>query len=65
MYRDCHSQPPEALLLNRLNAAQMAIVELGIARPKLVLFAALIATVVLGALILRVEVDTDPENMLA
>jgi hypothetical protein len=52
-------------LLNRLNAAQMAIVELGIARPKLVLFAALIATVVLGALILRVEVDTDPENMLA
>jgi len=43
----------------------MAIVELGIARPKLVLFAALIATVVLGAAILRVEVDTDPENMLS
>jgi hypothetical protein len=43
----------------------MAIVELGIARPKLVLFAALIATVVLGALILQVKVDTDPENMLS
>ena len=52
-------------MLSKLNTVQMAIVELGIARPKLVLFAALIATVVLGALILQVKVDTDPENMLS
>ena len=52
-------------MTKRLNAIQMAIVELGIARPKLVLFAAFIATMVLGAAILRVDVDTDPENMLS
>ncbi len=48
-----------------LYAAQLAIVELGIARPKLIMFAALAVTVVLGAAILRVDVDTDPENMLS
>lgn len=52
-------------MIRLLEAAQMAIVELGIARPKLVLFAALIATVFLGAAILRVEVDTDLENILS
>ena len=52
--------------MKALDAVQSAIVELGLARPKLIMFAALIATVVLlVALVLRVDVDTDPENMLS
>ena len=50
--------------ITRLNSGQLAVVELGIARPKLVMLALLIITVVLGGLIFRVDVDTDPENML-
>jgi predicted RND superfamily exporter protein len=53
-------------MFRSLNAIQSAIVELGIARPKLVLTGALIVTIVLlVALVLRVTVDTDPENMLS
>ncbi|MBC8282107.1 MAG: MMPL family transporter, partial [Chloroflexi bacterium] len=53
-------------MLKILDSVQTAVVELGIARPKLIMIGALIATVVLiGALVLRVEVDTDPENMLS
>ena len=53
-------------MLKILDAIQSAVVELGIARPKLVLIGALVATIVLvGALVLRVDVDTDPENMLS
>ena len=42
-------------MLNRLNSFQSAIVELGIERPKLVMIAAIVATIVLlVALVLRV-----------
>ena len=40
------------------------LVELGIRRSGSVILAALVAAVVLGALMVRVETDTDPENML-
>ena len=53
-------------MFKSLNAIQSAIVEVGITRPKLVLVGALIVTIVLlVALVLRVTVDTDPENMLS
>ena len=53
-------------MITILDSVQSAIVELGIARPKLIMIGALIVTVALiGALVLRVEVDTDPENMLS
>ena len=42
----------------------LGIVELGLRWPKLVLLAALVITLALGALIYRAEIDTDPENML-
>jgi len=40
------------------------IVELGLRRPKTVILGSLIVTLVLGALVVRVQIDTDPENML-
>ena len=40
------------------------LVEVAIARPRMVLWGALVLTLVLGALMAFVEVDTDPENML-
>ena len=41
-----------------------AYLELAMRRPRLVILGALLLTLVLGALIVRVDVDTDPENML-
>jgi predicted RND superfamily exporter protein len=52
-------------MFSSLNAIQSAIVELGIARPKFVVIGALILSLVLGLAVLRVNVDTDPENMLS
>ena len=53
-------------MFKALDSFQSAIVELGIARPKLIIMSALVLTIVLlVALVLRVEVDTDPENMLS
>jgi predicted RND superfamily exporter protein len=43
---------------------QESILNFALNRPKLVIVAAVLITIVLGALILRVDVDTDPENML-
>ena len=40
------------------------LVDLGIRRSGSVILAAVVAAVVLGALMVRVETDTDPENML-
>lgn len=40
------------------------IVELGLRRPKTVILGSLILTLILGALSFRVQIDTDPENML-
>ncbi len=47
-----------------LSSAGNAIVGLGLRRPKSVIFAAVVITLALGALITGVEIDTDPENML-
>ena len=53
-------------MFKALDSFQSAIIELGIARPKLIIMSALVLTIVLlVALVLRVEVDTDPENMLS
>ena len=49
---------------NKIRTIRREIIELGIRRHKAVLLAALVITLVLGALMYRVEVDTDPENML-
>ena len=43
---------------------QEALLEFSLSRPRLVVTLTVLITVVLGALILRVDVDTDPENML-
>lgn len=40
------------------------IVELGLRRPKAVILGSLILTLILSALIVRIQIDTDPENML-
>ena len=40
------------------------LVRLGLAKPRAVISGVVIGTLLLGALIVRVEVDTDPENML-
>jgi predicted RND superfamily exporter protein len=42
-----------------------AMVEASMARPKAVLVAAAVVTALMGLMFLRVDVDTDPENMLA
>jgi predicted RND superfamily exporter protein len=48
----------------RLDSIGSAIVELGIRRPRWVITAAILITVVLAAATVRIEIDTDPENML-
>ncbi len=52
----------ERLQLRRIG---LALLETGISRPRLVIRGALLLTVVLGLLMLRVQTDTDPENMLS
>ena len=47
-----------------LKNIQGAVVGVGMDRPRLVMLVAALATVVLAAAILRVDVDADPENML-
>ena len=42
----------------------LRLVELGLDRPRPVLAATALLTVVLAALMVFIEVDTDPENML-
>ena len=49
----------------RTSWAGRAIVELGLRRPRLVIIGAVLITIVLGALMVRVETDTNPENMLS
>ncbi len=44
--------------------ASLALVDASMRRPRRVLMIAALVTVVLGALFVRVEIDTDPENML-
>ncbi len=48
----------------RLDSIGAAIVDLGIRRPRWVITAVIVVTVVLAAATVRVEIDTDPENML-
>jgi hypothetical protein len=48
----------------RLDSIGAAIVNLAIDRPRFIIASALVITVVLAALIVRVQIDTDPENML-
>ena len=47
-----------------MTALQGAVVGLGMDRPRLVMLLTVLVTVVLGVAIVRVDVDTDPENML-
>ena len=47
-----------------ITAIQGAVVGLGMDRPRLVMLLTVLVTVVLAAAIVRVDVDTDPENML-
>lgn len=53
---------PERFRLGRIG---LALLETGISRPRFVIRAVLLVTLVLGLLILRVQTDTDPENMLS
>lgn len=55
-----HHRP--AGLVGRLSGA---VVGVSMARPKAVFVAAAVVTALMGLLFLRVDVDTDPENMLA
>jgi len=48
----------------RLDSIGSAIVDLAINRPRFIIASALVIAVVLAALIVRVQIDTDPENML-
>ena len=48
----------------RLDSIGSAIVDLAINRPRFIIASALLIAVVLAALIVRVQIDTDPENML-
>ncbi len=48
----------------RLDSIGSAIVDLGIRRPRWVITAAIVITVILAAATVRIEIDTDPENML-
>ena len=48
----------------RLDSIGSAIVDLAIDRPRFIIASALVIAVVLAALIVRVQIDTDPENML-
>jgi predicted RND superfamily exporter protein len=47
-----------------MDSLREAIVGLGLRRPKTVILASLLLTLVLAALMVRVKIDTDPENML-
>jgi len=47
-----------------MDSLREAIVGLGLSRPKTIILGSLIVTLILGALIVRIEIDTDPENML-
>ena len=47
-----------------LNQIGLQVVELGIRHPRAVLSIAALLTIVLGLLIIRIDTDTDPENML-
>ena len=48
----------------RLDSIGSAIVDLAINRPRFIIASALFIALVLAALIVRVQIDTDPENML-
>ena len=50
--------------LQALGSIGGAVVGLGMGRPKLVVLLTVLVTVILAAAMVRVEVDTDPENML-
>ena len=50
--------------MSRVRTIPLALVELSLRRPRWIIGAIAVLTVVLGAAILRVQVDTDPENML-
>ena len=47
-----------------MDSLRDGIVGLGLQRPRMVILGSLIVTLVLGALIVRIQIDTDPENML-
>jgi hypothetical protein len=47
-----------------MQSVREVIVELGLRWPRMVILGAILITLALGALIVRVEIDTDPENML-
>ncbi|MEE9248079.1 MAG: MMPL family transporter [Dehalococcoidia bacterium] len=49
---------------SRIRSLQGYIVELGLSRPKTVILGVILVTLALGGLMVRVETDTDPENML-
>ena len=48
----------------RLRRIGFGLVDAGMRRPRRVIWGAVLLTIVLGLLMLRVETDTDPENML-
>ncbi len=48
----------------RMQSIREAIIELGLRQPRIVILGALLITIALGALVVRVKIDTDPENML-
>jgi hydrophobe/amphiphile efflux-3 (HAE3) family protein len=47
-----------------LQGLRQAMLELALRRPKLVILGTILVSLALGALMVRVEIDTDPENML-
>ena len=47
----------------RLDSIGSAIVDLGIRRPRSVITVVILITVVLAAATVRIEIDTDPENI--
>jgi uncharacterized protein len=55
-----HHHHPSGLV----GRVSLALVDLGIRRPRRVLSGALLLTLVFAALFVRIQVDTDPENML-
>src|SRR3990172_12732096 len=48
----------------RMDSLRDGIVGLGLHRPRMVILGSVIVTLLLGALIVRIQIDTDPENML-
>ena len=51
-------------VLRLIGSLQEAMVDLAVGHPKAVVLGAVLITIVLGALITRADIDTDPENML-